>query len=150
MKIEIKTLDNSDEDILDLIAAWYSNWWTNNKTKEEIKCELLNSSNILLTRVAYFNNEVVGACQLLIDDNIGIKKYTPYLANLFVRKDMRGKKVGESLILDMINEAKNMGYDRLYLHSKHIGLYEKYGFTFFEEIKLHNKTKRMYYINLNK
>ena len=138
MKIEY--LDNNS-DYIDIIANWFYNWWTNKKEIDKIKKEITDQSNVIV------NNELVGVYQLLKYDNLDYKDNLCWLANIYIKDNYRGLGYGSILIKDSIMEAKKQGYSSLYLHSKHIGLYEKFGFKFIEEVKQNDKVKRVYSIN---
>jgi len=55
--------------------------------------------------------------------------YTPYIGFIFAGEPRRGNKISERLCLAAFNYAKSVGFDRVYLVSDHINLYEKYGFV---------------------
>ena len=58
--------------------------------------------------------------------------YTPWVANLFVGEDYRGQRISQKLIEVMEQKAKELGYDRIYLVTDHVNLYEKYGYEKFD------------------
>jgi GNAT superfamily N-acetyltransferase len=58
----------------------------------------------------------------------------PWISTLFVSEEYRGKRISKKLI-DFANEyAKGIGFDKTYIPSVHIGLYEKYGYTYIKDI----------------
>lgn len=55
----------------------------------------------------------------------------------------------EKLVTYACNKAKEQGFDNVYIATDHIGLYEKYGFTYIESrIDLSNDVSRIYYRKL--
>ncbi len=74
----------------------------------------------------------------------------PYLANLYVQEDYRGNGIVKLLIDRALSEAKRLGLSELFLYTKHVGLYEKYGWEFIGEIDtfLLPRIQRLYKINI--
>ncbi len=71
---------------------------------------------------------VVGTSSIVI-----INEYTYELAKLAVSKDAQGKGIGRALVLESLNQAKEMGAKMVNLVSNSklsaaIGLYESFGF----------------------
>jgi len=58
------------------------------------------------------------------------KDLLPWLCALYVEKSERGKSLGSRLLVHGRQEAKTLGFDRLYLCTDHVGYYEKYGWRF--------------------
>lgn len=54
--------------------------------------------------------------------------YTPYIGYMFVDEIYRGNRLSQQLILYAMNYFKSVGFDKVYIVSDHINLYEKYGF----------------------
>ena len=54
--------------------------------------------------------------------------YTPYISAMFVDEQYRGNRLSEKLIRFALEHAKQLGFEKVYLVSNHINLYEKYGF----------------------
>ena len=129
----IRELYKTDLNYINEIADIYSAWWSNNKDKQKIKEDLVSSCNIITTEILLDGTLLIGVVQLLTDDNMNLE-YTPYLANLYIKEDKRGNNLSKLLIMDIINTCKSMGFNKLYLHSKHINFYEKYGFKLIKEV----------------
>lgn len=139
----VRKLNNNDLNYIEEIANIYSTWWSNNKTTDEIKKELVSSNNIITTKILLDDSYLVGVVQLLVDDNMNLE-YTPYLANLYIKENKRGNNLSKILIMDIINTCKNLNYNKLYLHSKHINFYEKYGFKLIKEVN----NKRLFSLDI--
>lgn len=54
--------------------------------------------------------------------------FTPFIGFVFVDEKYRGKRLSERMIQHIISYAKRLGYEKVYIMSGEIGLYEKYGF----------------------
>ena len=55
--------------------------------------------------------------------------FTPFIGFVFVDEKYRGQRLSEKMIQRIIAYAKELGYDKIYLMSGEMGLYEKYGFV---------------------
>ena len=78
--------------------------------------------------VAISKEQIAGFCAFVEWDCIPDVSYTPYISYVFVDKDFRGHRLSESMIRQAGNYAHALGFQRLYLVSDHVNLYEKYGF----------------------
>lgn len=69
---------------------------------------------------------------------------------MFVTEEYRGHRISEKLI-DFANAyAMENGFNRTYIPSEHIGLYEKYGYHYVKDIvNFGNGTDRLYVKELN-
>jgi len=56
----------------------------------------------------------------------------PWLGFFYTFPAYRGHRYGGKLLSHAAREARRMGYACVYLATDHIGLYEKYGFTYWE------------------
>ena len=54
---------------------------------------------------------------------------------LVILEQYRGKGICKKLMETVRENAKTIGIKELYLYTKHIGLYEKFGWKFIEEVK---------------
>ena len=59
-------------------------------------------------------------------------EYLPWVGVVFVGEDYRGQRISQKLIEVMEQKAKELGYDRIYLVTDHVNLYEKYGYEKFD------------------
>ncbi|WP_221469436.1 GNAT family N-acetyltransferase [Cohnella nanjingensis] len=78
-------------------------------------------------------NHITGYCTLAKTDCIPDISYTPYIGFMFVGEQYRGNRISEKLILSALAYAKELGFDKVYLVSDHVNLYEKYGFVKIDE-----------------
>lgn len=78
---------------------------------------------------------VIGFCTLAKTDCIPDVSYCPYIGYVFVDENHRGKRVSEKMIGHALAYAKKLSFEKVYLVSDHINLYEKYGFVKIDEKK---------------
>ena len=78
---------------------------------------------------ARVNGKAAGFCTLTEKDELP-KEYTftPFIGFVFVEEPYRGNRLSERMIQSAIFYARELGYEKVYLMSGEIGLYEKYGF----------------------
>ena len=53
----------------------------------------------------------------------------PWISTLFVSEEYRGRRISETLIGFANAYTKEIGFERTYIPTGHIGLYEKYGYV---------------------
>ncbi len=139
--MEIIKLEESNNLFFDKICDWYYNWLgiKNNESIEEIKCTFEHSlckNKLPQTFVALIDGEPAGMYQLSMSDDLNSRPdLYPWLINVYVDEKFRGRNVARELMNTVKENAKELGLKELYLYTKHIGLYEKFGWKFIEEVK---------------
>ena len=83
--------------------------------------------------VALDHTIIAGYCTLAKNDCIPNVPYSPYIGFVFVGEHYRGNKISAQLIDAALKYAKELDFDRVYLVSDHVNLYEKYGFIKIDE-----------------
>ena len=72
--------------------------------------------------------EPVGFCTVVKRDCIPDPALFPLIGFVFIDESCRGRRLGGAMIDFAAAYLRNLGFDRVYLGSDHMGLYEKYGF----------------------
>lgn len=76
------------------------------------------------------DGKAVGFCTFAEKDELPEEyTFTPFIGFVFVDEQYRGKRLSERMICTVIQYASELGYQKIYIMSGEIGLYEKYGFT---------------------
>ena len=84
--------------------------------------------------VAIINGQIVGMVTIMKSDYYPLPEVFPWISTLFVSEAFRGNRISGKLI-DFANKyAKDIGFDRTYTQTEHIGLYEKYGYCYIQDI----------------
>ena len=101
--------------------------------------------------VAIVEGKIVGMASLLKTDYYPLPEIYPWVSSLFVSEDYRGRRISQQLV-DYANEyALSLGFVRTYIPSEHVGLYEKYGYTYLKDIVNYGGgTDRLYVKELQK
>ncbi len=78
---------------------------------------------------ACVDEKVVGFCTLTEKDELSPKyEFKPLIGFVFVDEQYRGKRLSELMLKSAASYAHELGYQKVYIMSGEIGLYEKYGF----------------------
>ena len=75
-------------------------------------------------------NKIIGCAGLITNDFISRGDLYPWVCALFIDEKERGNSYSSLLLTKAKSDAKKIGFNYLYLSTKHIGLYEKYGFKY--------------------
>lgn len=111
------------------ISAYFKMEASDYKALDDAQTNILDNGGHII--VALYNDEPVGVCALI---KMQDPKYQYELAKMAVSPSMRGKKIGWILGQAVIDKARSLGADYIYLESNTIltpaiRLYEKLGFT---------------------
>ena len=117
--------------------------WINIKTIGNIKNGIINNT-YPITIILLKDNELIGFYQIVEHDNDNTS-YTPWIANVYVLEEYRGLGYGRVLIESIPDFMKKLNIKTIYLHTRHINLYEKFGFEKYQELVLGDKIKRFIY-----
>lgn len=83
---------------------------------------------------ALADGRVVGMITIAKTDYYPLPEIFPWVSTLFVTEEYRGRRLSQRLI-DFANDyARELGFTRTYIPSEHVGLYEKYGYTYLKDI----------------
>ena len=139
--MRIIRLENNNDDIINKICGWNYNWWEikNNNSLEEVRCyfkhSLCKDNRLPQTFIALIKDDPVGMYQIsMSDDLVSRPDIYPWLVNVYVDEKRRGNGICRKLMNTVKENAKNIGLNELYLYTKHVGFYEKFGWKFIEEV----------------
>ena len=104
-------------------------------------CELLTNGSffeiagkssklLLLTE----GDELLAFCTLAERDDIQPTELTPWVGFVYTYPKHRGRHLFGLLLDEALRLTKAQGFDKLYISTDHIGLYEKYGCEFLTEM----------------
>ncbi len=89
--------------------------------------------------------KVVSFCTLAPRDCVDDDTLFPWIGFVFTAPEYRGNRYSGKLIEYACQEAKERGCEKAYIATDHIGLYEKYGFTYLESrLDIYNDISRIY------
>lgn len=143
--LEIKKV-NKGTDLAEQLLRFVENFsW------EEVKDHMLNELRTWAFTdwetpfAAITNGQIVGIAFTRKKDYYPLPEIYPWVSGIFVTEAYRGHRISEKLI-DFANKyAKENGFNKTYIPSIHIGLYEKYGYRYLRDIVNYgNGTDRLY------
>lgn len=89
--------------------------------------------------------KLVAFCTLTQKDCINDDTLFPWIGFVFTSPEYRGRRYSEKLIKYACGKAQEQGFENVYIATDHIGLYEKYGFTYMESrIDIYGEESRIY------
>ncbi|MBR4112041.1 MAG: GNAT family N-acetyltransferase [Ruminiclostridium sp.] len=93
--------------------------------------------------------KLVSFCTLTCRDCIKDDALFPWIGFVFTSPEYRGKRYSGEVIESACKRALRQGFDKVYLATDHIGLYEKYGFTYMESrTDIYGEESRIYFRKL--
>jgi GNAT superfamily N-acetyltransferase len=93
-----------------------------------------NKNSLPVTLLAFEDNICIGSISL-VENDLKLRSYTPWLASLYVEKQFRNHGVGTALINEIIKVAQALDYNDIYLRTEHsVDYYRKLNWTFLESV----------------
>lgn len=122
------------------LALWVQTEWGHlltDVTFESLILEFekrISRHTIPETFVALGNGKIVGTASIVENDIVTRPELAPWLAAVYVAPEFRGRGIGSKLVLVVVQEAKMLGVERLYLFtSDRMNFYCRLGWKAFED-----------------
>ena len=157
MNIQVNKITDLTDDLLNTITDWMYNWWgvedgySYEAVKERMRYSC-NSHRLPQTFGMFLDDRIIGMYQFTLEDVFVRPDLYPWLACVYIDKQFRGYGYGRTLMESVCENAKNnLVTDSIYLYTKHIGLYEKYGWKFVSTVNTFKETdpiQRLYKLDL--
>lgn len=95
------------------------------------------------------NQQLVSFCTLAEEDDVRDTGLSPWIGFVYTFPQFRGCRYMEILLEFAYATAKNNGARHLYISTGESGLYEKYGYSFYQMMKdMHGEDSRVYRIDV--
>ena len=107
--------------------------------------ELLNGDKVISVLGLVDNDILIGFISLFKYDGDECRNLTPWYATNYVKKEYRGLGYSKILNAAILEEAKKLGYDKVYLKSELNNYYEKFGAQYIKNLK---DKEKLFYIKL--
>lgn len=132
MKIETLSKENGTFKYLETIrdCDWGAGKFLYEIVTENKADKLLGSYHDVLLLID--GEKLVSFCTLTEMDDVQPTNLSPWVGFLYTFPERRGHRYAGLLLDDAVRRAAEMGAEYVYLSTNHDGLYEKYGFEFFE------------------
>ena len=157
--MEIIRLERAEGPLFEAVYDWNYRWWGKRDgiSPQEVRCTLIHSVNrgdrLPQTFVAVEAGQALGMYQLsMIDDLYSRPDLYPWLIDVYVDEPFRGRGVCAALLQTVPQNARAAGLTELYLYTTHMGLYERFGWTFLEEVDTfrdESPRERLYRLSLS-
>jgi N-acetylglutamate synthase-like GNAT family acetyltransferase len=152
--MQIKYLADKEQ-YVEIVSKWQYNQWGINypdKTEDDYRKKVknrLNKEMVPTTFIAIQDNEPAGIASLIKHDMDNNRHLTPWLADVYVKPDHRKEGIGSSLVKRVMEEAKNIGVNTLYLFTRKAkDFYLKLGWNVKETTKYHDDQVVIMYFDL--
>lgn len=114
-------------------SDWGAGAFLHDLLKKQKLGELVGEKTRVLLLVD--GGELVSFCTLAEKDDIQPTDLTPWVGWLYTFPQYRGKHLAGKLLCHAEALAREDGADAIYISTNHTGLYEKYGYKFFDIMK---------------
>ena len=145
----------TDEVHLEKMTDWLYEWWgkAEGYSYEAVHAYMVHSiqeQRLPQTYGLFWDGKLIGMYQFTNGDLFPRPDIYPCLANVYIEKACRAKGFGRFLLESVRKHAAKAGLKELYLYTAHNGLYEKFGWTFIQEIDtfLETRVQRLYKIEI--
>lgn len=91
------------------------------------------------------DKELIGFISIFPSDGEERQDLTPWYATMYVKEEYRGFGYSKILNKAILDEAKNRGFDKIYLKTDLVNYYEKFGAKYMEDL---SNGEKLYYIEL--
>lgn len=89
--------------------------------------------------------KLISFCTLAEKDDIQPTELTPWIGFVYTFPQYRGHRFSGRLLSYAEEKAKSQGAESVYISTNHIGLYEKFGYEFYEAMKdIDGEASRVY------
>lgn len=100
-----------------------------------------NASVLMLTE----GENLISFCTYAEKDDIQPTELTPWIGFVYTFPEYRGHRYAGKLFSEIEEIAKAENVQTIYVSTDHIGLYEKYGFVFYQTMNdMHGELSRVY------
>ena len=143
---------NNDKYLKEYIELCYQEW--GNKKEIDItwyldeKRKKIQKEDKVITILGLIDqNQMIGFISLFKYDGEECTELTPWYATNYIKKEYRKKGYSKLLNNAILQEAKELGYEKVYLKTSLVNYYEKYGAKYMKTI---SNGEKLYYIDLKK
>ncbi len=128
------------------LAQWHFQQWSYLHENDSVERRVAELSGQLAKRkiptcfVARDGEKILGSASLIVSDMDTRPELTPWLASVYVDAKERGRGIGTALVRRVVEEAKALGVETLYLFTPdRESFYARMGWTTIEKTIYHNE-----------
>jgi GNAT superfamily N-acetyltransferase len=138
MNYEVKQLSERPE-CLGTVGAWiYNQWWSKRYDDPEVVFSWLRThtrkDTVPFTVVAFADGVPIGSCSVIQNDCKHRMQYTPWVAAVYVKPEMRGRGIASMILQEAAAVATRANVAGLYIDclATTAPVYERNGWTTYE------------------
>ncbi len=146
--MEIIDIKNNRKFLEEYVLLCSKEWGTASSDKEYIDNKInkiLNEDKVISILGLIDKEELIGFISLFKYDGDERRDLTPWYATIFVKDEYRGKGYSKLLSDSILDKARSLGYNKIYLKSYLNNYYEKFGAKYIETL---NNGEKLFYIDL--
>lgn len=142
------------QDYIEEVAILTQNEWGKYSNKDDFKNRIKNKIKKIKDNLdnPYYcklilldEDRLVGFISIFPTDGDERQDLTPWYATMYVKEEYRGKGYSKILNDAILEEARNRGFDKIYLKSDLNNYYEKFGAIYIDNLA---NGEKLYYIKL--
>ena len=140
---------------LEELAIWHQQEWSNLNPGQTLQDRILkmqaylNNEFIPTTYVAV-ENQLMGSAAIIECDMEDRKELSPWLASVYVAPEFRRQGVGEKLVKEVMQQAREHGFKKLFLYTPDQELfYKKNRWEIIEQVAYHGQNVTIMSADLN-
>lgn len=144
--MEVFNLKDKQEYLYEVMELEYLEWANDvnidkeNRINKKIDKYLLYVNRKDFCKLILVNEDkLIGFISLFPYDGEEERDLTPWYATMYVKKEYRGKGYSRVLNNAILNEAKNRGFNKVYLKTELNNYYEKFGAEFIKYLSTGEK-----------
>ena len=139
----INILEN--DNYLDEYIILCNDEWGNTLLDDESKKKKILSVDKVISVLGLVNSDLIGFIALFKYDGDVSRDLCPWYATMYVKDKYRGLGYSKILNKSIIDEVKRLGYSKVYLKTDLVNYYEKFGFSYLEDL---NNGEKLYYMEV--
>ena len=130
---------------LEKLAIWHQQEWSCLNPGQTLQDRILNmqaylNNEFIPTTYIAVENELMGSAAIIECDMDDRKALSPWLASVYVAPEYRRQGVGEKLVKEVMRQAREHGYKKLYLYTPDQTLfYKKFRWEVVEQVVHHGQ-----------
>jgi len=152
--LKIYNIKENQEFLREVAELTQKEWGSKTNSEEEFRAKINKKISKIINN---FNNPLY--CKLvLLDDDILIgfisifptdgderKDLSPWYATMYVKEEFRGQGYSKILNNAILEEARKIGFKKIYIKTDLINYYEKFGAIFLENL---SNGEKLYYFSI--
>lgn len=144
VRINLKDSKKYLEDYVRLCSLEWGSPKSDDEVKEKVS-SILSGDKVISVLGFVDDDTLIGFISLFKYDGDERRDLSPWYATMYVKNEFRGKGYSKLLNDAIIEEARNLGYSKIYLKTDLVNYYEKFGAKYMEDLECGEK---LYYIEL--